>query len=137
MAESKKIKSGKKEFEYRGISLEELKKLDVREFAKYVKSRKRRTLLRQFSEIEDFLTRARKKIEKNKPIRTHKRHIIIVPEMVGMKLHVHNGRKFEPFEVVVEMLGHRFGEFSLTRSLVKHGAAGVGATKGSKALSKA
>ena len=47
-----------KEHIYRGKSIEELKKLDVREFAKYLPSRSRRSVLRQFGTIENFIKRA-------------------------------------------------------------------------------
>ncbi|MCK5149909.1 30S ribosomal protein S19 [Candidatus Pacearchaeota archaeon] len=126
----------KKEFKYRGKTLEELKTLDVREFAKELKSRPRRTVLRQFQELEKFISRSKKKLEKKKQIRTHQRGLIIVPEMVDMKISVYNGQIFIPIQIIGEMLGHRLGEFALTRTRVKHGSAGVGATKGSKALSK-
>lgn len=126
----------KKEFKYKGKTLEELNTLDVREFAKYLKSRQKRAALRQFNEIEKFIARANKKISKNKPIKTHNRKIVIVPKMIGMKIHVYNGKSFIPVEISKNMLGHRLGEFSLTRTKVKHGSAGVGATKGSKFKSK-
>jgi len=126
----------KKEFTYRGKSLEELKKLDVREFAKYLKSGKRRNVLRQFHVIEDFVNKARIKISKGKPVRTHKRDLVIVPEMVGMRVDIHNGKSFLPVNIIGEMIGHTFGEFALTRSRVKHSKAGIGATKGSKFKSK-
>lgn len=130
------IETKKKEFTYRGKSLEELKKLDVREFAKYLESRSRRAALRQFQDIENFVSRCKKKESKDKKIRTHKRHILIVPQMVGMKMQIHNGNKFLPIEITGEMLGHRLGEFSPTRNRVKHGKTGMGATKGSKNKSK-
>lgn len=126
----------KKEFTYRGKTIEELKALDVREFAKYLKSRSRRTVLRQFQEIENFINRAKKKMSKDKRLRTHKRDLIIVPGMVGMKLQIYDGHNFMPLEITGEMLGHRFGEFSITRKRVTHGEAGIGATKGSKSQSK-
>ena len=126
----------KKQFTYRGKTVEELKKLDIREFAKLSRSRQRRTILRQFQKIEDFVNRAKNKIAKNKPIKTHQRNLIIVPHMVGMRIYVHNGKDFVPVDITGEMLGHVLGEFSLTRVKVKHGAAGVGATKGTKAQSK-
>ncbi len=126
----------KKEFTYRGKTIEELKALDVREFAKYLKSRSRRTVLRQFQEIENFINRAKKKMSKDKKLRTHKRDLIIVPGMVGMKLQIYDGHNFMPLEITGEMLGHRFGEFSITRKRVTHGEAGIGATKGSKSQSK-
>jgi len=125
-----------KEFSYRGKTLEELKVLDVREFAKYLKSRSRRTVLRQFRDIENFIARSKKKLDRKKLIKTHSRNMVIVPAMVGWKIGVHNGKGFEMVDITGEMLGHRFGEFSLTRGRVKHGSAGVGATKGTRAKSK-
>ena len=126
----------RKEFTYRGKNIEELKKLDVREFAKYLGSRKRRNVLRQFQEIESFVNRSKVKISRNKPVKTHQRDIVIVPQMVGMKIGVHNGKGFESINIIGEMLGHRLGEFALTRGKVKHSKAGVGATKGTKFKSK-
>jgi small subunit ribosomal protein S19 len=126
----------KKQFTFKGKTVDELKTLEVREFANYVKSRKKRTILRQFSEIEKFITLAKKKISKNKKIKVHNRDLIVVPEMVGMKIQIYNGKEFVPIEVVGEMLGHKFGEFSLTRARIQHGKAGVGSTKGSKHKSK-
>ena len=123
-------------FTYRGKSIEELKTLDVREFAKYLKARPRRTVLRQFRDIEYFIARSRKKLDKKKLVKTHDREMVIVPAMVGWRVMVHNGKGFEQVDIVEEMLGHRFGEFSQTRSKIKHGSAGVGATKGSKSKSK-
>ncbi len=126
----------RKEFTFRGKTLDELKVLDVREFAKYLKSRQRRTVLRQFQDIENFVNRANVKISKDKKIRTHKRDLIIVPGMVGMKMQIYDGHGFVPLEIIGEMLGHRFGEFAPTRKKVNHGTAGIGATKGSKAKAK-
>ena len=125
-----------KEFTYRGKTLEELKKLDIREFAKLVRARERRTIFRQFNEIEKFVNRAKIKSSRKKLIKTHDRSLVIVPKMVGMKVAIHNGKTFVPIEIVEEMLGHRLGEFSLTRGKISHGKAGVGATKGSKAKAK-
>ncbi|MEK6945762.1 MAG: 30S ribosomal protein S19 [Nanoarchaeota archaeon] len=126
----------KKDFTYRGKNIEELKKLEVREFAKHIKSRARRAVLRNFQSIEQFLARAKEKIQKNKQIKTHLRDLVVVPEMIGMKINVYNGHNFIPVEISGEMLGHRLGEFSLTRGKVKHGSAGIGATKGSKHKAK-
>ena len=126
----------KKQFMYRGKTIEELKRLDVRGFSKYLKSKQRRFVLRQFQEIENFLNRANTKISKNKPIRTHYRNLVVVPGMIGMKIYVYNGQKFIPSEITGEMLGHKFGELSPTRARIKHGKAGVGATKGTKSKSK-
>lgn len=135
MAEEEKIMIKKKETTYRGKHLEELKKLDIREFAKLLKSNERRTILRQSDELQKFILRCDKKMQKNKPIKTHQRYLIIVPQMVGLKIGVFNGKEFVLVEVNSEMLGHRLGEFSVTRGKVKHGAAGVGATRSSASAS--
>ena len=125
----------KKEFTYRGKTLDELKQLDIREFGKLLKSNERRTILRQSDEIQIFLARCKKRIQNKKPIRTHLRHLIIVPDMVNLRIAVYNGKEFVPVQIIGEMLGHRLGEFSVTRQKVKHGAAGIGATRSSASMS--
>ena len=126
----------RKEFTYRGKTLDELKALDVREFARYFKAGQRRSVLRQFQDIEKFVSRTKKKILKDKKLRTHKRDLIIVPGMVGLKIQIYDGHNFIPIEITGDMLGHRLGEFAPTRKRVSHGTAGIGATKGSKAKAK-
>ncbi|MFA5992216.1 MAG: 30S ribosomal protein S19 [Candidatus Pacearchaeota archaeon] len=125
----------KKEFTYRGKSVEELKNLNMREFSKFLTSRERRTVLRNSDVLERFLAKCNKCTQKNKPIRIHDRNIIIVPAMVGLTVNVYNGKTFEPVRIIPEMMGHRLGEFSLTRKLVKHGDAGIGATRSSASKS--
>jgi small subunit ribosomal protein S19 len=65
------------------------------------------------------LNRARQK----KVLRTWSRRSVIVPEFVGHTLAVHNGKKFIPVYVTENMVGHRLGEFALTRTFKAHGAA--------------
>jgi len=125
----------KKEFTYRGKKIEELKQMEIREFAKLLKSNERRTVLRQTDKVQKFLVRCNKKITKNKLIKTHFRHLVVVPKMVGLTIRVHNGKEFIPINIIGEMLGHRLGEFAVTRMKVKHGAAGIGATRSSSSLS--
>ena len=134
MAEEKIIIK-KKELKYKGKFIEELKKMDIREFAKLLKSNERRTIIRQSDEIQKFILRCDKKLQKNKQIKTHQRYLVIVPHMVGLKIGVFNGKEFVPVEINGELLVHRLGEFSVTRSKVKHGAAGVGATRSSASAS--
>ena len=55
--------------------------------------------------------------------------------MVGMRINVYSGKAFIPVDIIPEMLGHRLGEFSPTRTKVKHGSAGVGATRSSASRS--
>ncbi|MGV8152099.1 MAG: 30S ribosomal protein S19 [Candidatus Nanoarchaeia archaeon] len=125
----------KKEFSFRGKSIEDLKKLDIREFAKLLRSNERRTILRQSDRLQKFVLLSKQKFENKKPIRTHLRDIVIVPQMVGWTIQIHNGKEFSPIEIIGEMLGHRLGEFSATRQKVKHGAAGIGATRSSASAS--
>ncbi|MEM2309987.1 MAG: 30S ribosomal protein S19, partial [Candidatus Bathyarchaeia archaeon] len=66
-----------------------------------------------------------------KPIKTHARDMIILPEMVGVTIHVHNGKEFVPVEIKPEMIGHYLGEFAITNKPVKHGTPGIGASRSS------
>ena len=125
-----------KELFYRGQNVEDLKKLDVRELAKFLPSRSKRTALRNFQFIENFVKRCEKIIFDKKKIRTHLRDIVVVPKMVGMQIGVYNGHGFENVNITHQMIGHRLGEFALTRKKVVHGEAGIGATKSSAGAQK-
>lgn len=57
-----------------------------------------------------------------KPIKTWSRRSTIIPEMVGLTLQVHNGRKFIPIFINENMVGHKLGEFSPTRTFFAHSA---------------
>lgn len=56
------------------------------------------------------------------PIKTWSRRSVITPDFVGLTFNVHNGKVFLPVFVTENMVGHRLGEFSLTRTFKKHGA---------------
>ncbi|MFH1711285.1 MAG: 30S ribosomal protein S19 [Nanoarchaeota archaeon] len=124
-----------KEFKYRGKTLEELKGLDTREFAKHLGADSRRAVLRHFEVIERFIKKCRKRAEQGKPIRTHLRDLVIVPNMVDYTIFIHNGKDFVQIKMMPEMLGHRLGEFAQTRKKVEHGSPGIGATKSSSSMS--
>jgi small subunit ribosomal protein S19 len=62
-----------------------------------------------------------------KVIKTWTRRSTVVPEMVGLTFAVHNGKKFIPVFVTEEMVGHKLGEFSPTRTF--HGHSGDRKTK--------
>ena len=124
----------RKEFMYRGKTLSDLNSMPMEELIKLLPSRIRRKLKRGLNEQEKKLLaqiRKSKKSEGVKPIETHCREMPILPEMVGMKIAVYNGKQFNPVDIQPEMIGHYLGEFSLTRVPVKHGAPGVGATRSS------
>jgi small subunit ribosomal protein S19 len=61
-----------------------------------------------------------------KPIKTWSRRSTIIPDFVGLTFAVHNGKKFIPVYVTENMVGHKLGEFSPTRTFKGH-------TKGKKA----
>jgi small subunit ribosomal protein S19 len=118
-------------FEFRGKSIEEIKAMNLEEFSLMIPSRQRRSLKRGLPEKQKKLL---EKIRKNpkKYHRTHSREMVILPEMVGVKIGVYNGKEYLALEIKPEMLGHRLGEFVLTRKNVKHSAPGFGATRSSK-----
>ncbi len=67
-----------------------------------------------------------KKIAKVKPdgktvIKTWSRDSEVAPEMVGYTFGIHNGKNFIEVTIKEEMVGHRLGEFSLTRKFTRHG----------------
>jgi len=66
--------------------------------------------------------------QKRTVIRTWSRRSTVIPEMVGMTIAVHNGRKFIPVFITENMVGHRLGEFSPTRTFKGH------TTKAAKAV---
>ena len=136
MTEEKKQEIKGKEYLYRGKTLDYLKTLDVRESAKYLPSGSRRTVIRNFDKIEKFIKLCEETASRNKKIRTHLRDIVIVPKLVGYNISIHNGKAFQEISITIEMIGHRLGEFAMTRSKVNHGSAGIGATKGSRAQKK-
>lgn len=57
---------------------------------------------------------------KKQVVKTYKRASMVVPEMIGHTIAVYNGRKFVPVYVTEQMIGHRLGEFSLTRFFRAH-----------------
>jgi small subunit ribosomal protein S19 len=72
----------------------------------------------------DALNRTRQK----KVLKTWARRSTIPPEFVGHTLAVHNGRKFIPVYITENMVGHRLGEFALTRTFKAHGSSEKAAT---------
>lgn len=119
-------------FTYYGKTIEQLQKMSLEEFTKLLPARQRRTILRGFNEKQKKLIEKLRKAQK--PVRTHCRDMLIIPEMIGKKVAIHNGKEWILVELKQEMVGHYLGEFALTRKQVKHSAPGVGATKSSKFL---
>ena len=57
-----------------------------------------------------------------RPIKTWSRRSMVLPEMVGLTIAVHNGRQHVPVLVTENMVGHKMGEFALTRTYRGHAA---------------
>lgn len=123
----------KKEFMFYGKTVDEVKGLSLEEFSQLVPSSVRRKIKRGFTDQEKKLIKKVKNKENN--IETHCRDMIILPEMIGITIRVYKGKEFFPVAIDAEMLGHRLGEFALTRNNVSHSAPGIGATRSSSSLS--
>ena len=66
--------------------------------------------------IDNAISKGDKKV-----IKTWSRRSTVLPEAVGLTFAVHNGRKFVPVYVTENMIGHKLGEFALTRTFKGHG----------------
>jgi small subunit ribosomal protein S19 len=126
----KRLPRRREEFTYRGYTIEDLQQMGLSELLPLMPSRARRKFERGLSrEHEKFLSDVRSGDEK---LRTHMRDMIIMPEMVGKAIEIHNGKEFQRVEIQPEAVFHYLGEFALTRRKVSHGSAGIGATRSSK-----
>lgn len=61
-------------------------------------------------------------VSSKKPIKTWSRRSMIIPDMVGLTIAVHNGRQHVPILVTENMVGHKLGEFAATRTFRGHAA---------------
>ncbi|GBC75063.1 30S ribosomal protein S19 [archaeon HR06] len=126
-----------KEFRFRGYTLEQINNLSIETVINLLNSRQRRTLNRINKGLSPEKKRLLEKIRAtkegkyNRPIKTHARDMIILPFMVGLTIHVHNGKEFVPVEIKPEMIGHYLGEYAITNKKVVHGEPGVGASRSS------
>ena len=126
-----------KEFNYRGHSLASLTGMSMDEFITLLPSRQRRSLQRGLTPEQRILLeklREAKEVQKQGKevsIKTHVRDLIILPEMVGAKIGVHNGKEFVAMDIKPEMIGHYLGEFAITNKPVRHGTPGIGASRSS------
>mmetsp|Transcript_2661 Transcript_2661/g.3863 ORF Transcript_2661/g.3863 Transcript_2661/m.3863 type:complete len:147 (+) Transcript_2661:186-626(+) len=129
-----------RKYSYRGVDLEKLVELRGEELSNLFPARIRRRLTSRGLKRQHyaFLKRLRKakreaKVnEKPDPVNTHLRNMIVLPEMIGSIVGVYNGHEFTLVEIKAPMVGHYLGEFSITYKMVKHGKAGIGATKSSR-----
>lgn len=120
----------KGEYTYRGKTIEQLQAMSLEDFSELLTSKERRSIKRGFNDHQKNVIQELKDNKNN--VRTHYRNLIIFPSMIGKKVSIYNGKTFNEIEIQPEMIGHRFGEFALSRSKVSHGSAGVGATRSSR-----
>ena len=124
-----------KQFTYRGVSMDQLRQLSMDEFIKLLPARQRRSLVKGLTNDQriflEHIREARKRDGGKEPVRTHARDMIIIPEMIGLTVHLHTGKEFAPVEIRSEMIGHFLGEFAITNQKVQHGTPGIGASRSS------
>lgn len=123
-----------KEFSYRGQTLESLSAMSMDEFINILPSRQRRSLQRGLTAEQRTLLeklRTAKEAKSGAAIKTHVRDLIVLPEMVGAKIGIHNGKEFVEVDIKPDMIGHYLGEFAITNKPVRHGTPGIGASRSS------
>jgi small subunit ribosomal protein S19 len=126
-----------REFAYRGHTINELQSMSMDEFIRLLPSRQRRSLQRGLTPEQRILLenirRAKKPLKDGGKtvVKTHARNMIVLPEMIGVTVLVHNGKEFTAVEIAPEMIGHYLGEFAITNKPVRHGSPGIGASRSS------
>ena len=122
--------------------MDEIRSMSMDEFIKLLPSRQRRSLTKGLTNEQRTLLehiRAAKKHDVGNggkggvasPVKTQCRDMIIIPEMIGLTLHLHSGKEFTPLEIRPEMIGHYIGELVITNQKVVHGTPGIGASRSS------
>src|SRR5271157_3403134 len=100
MSEEEPETQAQRRFLYRGKNLDELKRMNMKEFVELLPSRQRRSLMRGMSRRQKKLLHKLKKAKKAQKegkevvIRTHCRDMIVFPEFIGLTIGVHNGQQF-------------------------------------------
>ena len=127
-----------REFKFKGYLPEQLQALPIESLLPLLNSRQRRSLDKRVGKfMTDEKRKLREEIKRNKEgksndeIKTHIRDMIILPDMIGATIKVHNGKEFVPVNIRAEMVGHYVGEYSITNKRVQHGAPGVGSSRSS------
>ncbi len=127
-----------REFKYKGYSGDQIKRLSIETLMPLLNSRQRRSLDRRLSTyMTDEKRKFREELKLSRegkltsPLKTHLRDMIILPDMIGLSVLVHNGKEFIQFTIRPEMVGHYLGEYSITNKRVQHGSPGVGSSRSS------
>lgn len=127
-----------REFKFRGYNSDQIQSMSVESVLPLLNSRQRRTLDKRIGKyMNDGKRKLREEIKlardgklKSK-LKTHVRDMIILPDMIGLTINVHNGKEFYEFLIKPEMIGHYLGEYSITNKRVQHGSPGVGSSRSS------
>ena len=127
-----------RDFKFKGYTPEQLQSLSIENVLPLLNSRQRRSLDKRVSTyMNDDKRKLREKIKLARDgklkgnSRTHVRDMIILPDMIGLTIMVHNGKEFAQVAIRPEMIGHYLGEYAITNKRVQHGAPGVGASRSS------
>jgi small subunit ribosomal protein S19 len=127
-----------REFKFKGYAPEQLQALSIEALLPLLNARQRRSLDKRVAHyMNDEKRKLREEIKLaregklNGLLRTHIRDMIILPDMIGLDINVHNGKDFSSVNIKKEMIGHYLGEYAITNKRVQHGAPGVGASRSS------
>ena len=125
MAKARKAKKvearRKREFTFRGLTLPQLQASSLEEFAKVASESCPPFDPTWIQHRNDgSSSSACSRPPTGKVVRTHVRDALVLPAHVGRHVAIHNGKEFKEVEVRPEMVGHYYGEFSLTRRFEKH-----------------
>ncbi|CEM11236.1 unnamed protein product [Vitrella brassicaformis CCMP3155] len=139
MADQQPKKRTFKTFSYRGVELDQLLDMSKEQVVNLFRARQRRRfsrgIKRQASTLIKKLRKAVKETaygEKPKPVNTHLRNMIVMPEMIGSIVGVYQGKQYVNVEIKPEMVGYYLGEFAITYKPIRHGKPGIGATNSSR-----
>ena len=127
-----------REFKFKGYSPEQLRTLSIEALIPSLRARHRRSLDKRVAKyMNDEKRKLREEIKLAREgklkgeLKTHVRDMIILPDMMGLTVRVHNGKEFSAVHIKPEMIGHYLGEYSITNRRVQHGTPGVGASRSS------
>lgn len=121
---------------FKGMNSEQATNISNENFLKMIKSRERRSIKKNSVRYKALMQKIEKakKSGKDNTIKTHIREAVILPQWIGMKFGVHNGKEFQTVVILPSMIGKRLGDFAFTTKRVLHSSPGIRATKGSKFL---
>ena len=136
-------KFAQRNYTFRGKTLDDLREMEIPDFVKLLNSKRRRYISRDFGiqhvHLIKKLKAARDAVkgpgERPATVRTHLRSMVILPQFVDNVVGIYNGKEFVEVQIKPEMIGHVLADFSMSKKVVKHSKAGVGATRSSSATS--